>query len=80
MIGTDSLLKPGSDLTGGWMNPASAMGWACAYGDHITKEHLLVYCLAPLEATLLGVWTFKLLAQPAKQKQKNADKSSIKSD
>ncbi|CAM8877363.1 unnamed protein product [Rhodiola kirilowii] len=54
----------GSDLTGGCMNPASVMGWAYARGDHITKEHILVYWLAPIEATLVAVWTFKLLAPP----------------
>ncbi|KAE9452093.1 hypothetical protein C3L33_15998, partial [Rhododendron williamsianum] len=44
----------GSDLTGGVMNPASVMGWAYARGDHWTKEHILVYWLAPIEATLLA--------------------------
>ncbi|OVA13798.1 Major intrinsic protein [Macleaya cordata] len=67
----------GSDLTGGCMNPASAMGWAYAQGKHITKEHLFVYWLAPIEATLLGVWTFKLLAPPQKKEQ---DVSKSKSD
>ncbi|KAK7377972.1 hypothetical protein VNO80_03408 [Phaseolus coccineus] len=57
----------GSDLTGGCMNPASVMGWAYARGDHITKEHFFVYWLAPIEATILAVWTFKLLVQPAKE-------------
>lgn len=45
------------------------MGWAYAQGNHITKEHLFVYWLAPIEATLLGVWTFKLILQPQKQEQ-----------
>ncbi|KAH7839818.1 hypothetical protein Vadar_009178 [Vaccinium darrowii] len=44
----------GSDLTGGCMNPASVMGWAYARGDHWTKEHIIVYWLAPIEATLLA--------------------------
>ncbi|KAJ7972039.1 Aquaporin SIP1.1 [Quillaja saponaria] len=57
----------GSDLTGGCMNPASVMGWAYARGDHITKEHILVYWLAPIEATLLAVWTFRLLVRPSKE-------------
>ncbi|CAI8593567.1 unnamed protein product [Vicia faba] len=57
------LHKLGSGLTGGCMNPASVMGWAYARGDHITKEHLFVYWLAPIEATILAVWTFKLLVQ-----------------
>ncbi|XP_058079769.1 probable aquaporin SIP2-1 [Magnolia sinica] len=72
----------GSDLTGGCMNPASAMGWAFARGDHITKEHLFVYWLAPVEATLLAVWTFKLLVQPhKKQKQLEEEKvAKTKSD
>ncbi|KAF9664483.1 hypothetical protein SADUNF_Sadunf16G0023500 [Salix dunnii] len=60
----------GSDLTGGCMNPASVMGWAYARGDHITKEHILVYWLAPIEGTLLAVWTFKLLFLPQKQDEK----------
>ncbi|XP_034893923.1 probable aquaporin SIP2-1 [Populus alba] len=60
----------GSDLTGGCMNPASVMGWAYARGDHITKEHILVYWLAPIEGTLLAVWTFKLLFRPQKQDEK----------
>lgn len=48
-----------------------AMGWAYARGDHITKEHLFVYWLAPLEATVVSVWTFNLLFKPQKhQKQK----------
>ncbi|CAK8542988.1 unnamed protein product [Lathyrus sativus] len=51
----------GSDLTGGCMNPASVMGWAYARGDHITKEHFLVYWLAPIEGTIFAVWTFKCL-------------------
>ncbi|KAB5519236.1 hypothetical protein DKX38_023555 [Salix brachista] len=60
----------GSDLTGGCMNPASVMGWAYARGDHITKEHILVYWLAPIEGTLLAVWTFKLLFRQQKQDEK----------
>lgn len=64
----------GSDLTGGCMNPAAVMGWAYARGDHITKEHILVYWLAPIEATILAVWTFKLLVRPVKE-----DKTGSKS-
>lgn len=59
----------GSDLTGGCMNPASVMGWAYARGDHITKEHIHVYWLAPIQATLLAVWTFNLLVSPPKGKE-----------
>lgn len=59
----------GSDLTGGFMNPASVMGWAYARGDHITKEHFLVYWLAPIEATLLAVWIFRFLVQPLKEEE-----------
>nr|UXY92429.1 aquaporin SIP2-1 [Helianthus tuberosus] len=57
----------GADLTGGAMNPASVMGWAYARGDHITKEHLLVYWLAPIQATLLAAWAFRYLVRPSKQ-------------
>ncbi|XP_043690502.1 probable aquaporin SIP2-1 [Telopea speciosissima] len=69
----------GSDLTGGCMNPASAMGWAYARGDHITKEHIFVYWLAPIEATLLAIWTFRLLVQSQKVKEEKISKS-IKSE
>ncbi|XP_010541289.1 PREDICTED: probable aquaporin SIP2-1 [Tarenaya hassleriana] len=54
----------GSDLTGGCMNPAAVMGWAYARGEHITKEHILVYWLAPVEATLMAVWIFRLVVRP----------------
>lgn len=52
-----------SDLTGACMNPAIATAWSYARGNHITKEHILVYWLAPVEATLMVVWVFKLLFQ-----------------
>ncbi|XP_043699529.1 probable aquaporin SIP2-1 [Telopea speciosissima] len=70
----------GSDLTGGCMNPSSAIGWAYARGDHITKEHIFVYWLAPIQATLLGIWTFRLLVQPQKLKEEKIIRKSIKSD
>ncbi|KAF7819189.1 putative aquaporin SIP2-1 [Senna tora] len=66
----------GSDLTGGCMNPASVMGWAYARGDHITKEHILVYWLAPIEATLLAVWVFKLLVKPAIEEETSTKSKS----
>ncbi|XP_010554746.1 PREDICTED: probable aquaporin SIP2-1 [Tarenaya hassleriana] len=59
----------GSDLTGGCMNPAPVMGWAYARGEHITKEHILVYWLAPVQATLLAVWIFRLVVKPQTGKQ-----------
>ncbi|OWM73118.1 probable aquaporin SIP2-1 [Punica granatum] len=65
----------GSDLTGGCMNPASVMGWAYARGDHITKEHVMVYWLAPVEATLLALWTFRLVVGPPKQEKEKTTKS-----
>ncbi|KAL8162920.1 hypothetical protein V2J09_014409 [Rumex salicifolius] len=58
-----SLHVLGSELTGACMNPATVMGWAYAKGDHITEEHILVYWLAPVEATLVAVWIFNLLFQ-----------------
>ncbi|KAF5812073.1 putative major intrinsic protein [Helianthus annuus] len=61
----------GSDLTGGCMNPAAVVGWAYALGVHKTKEHIVVYWFAPIEATLLAVWTFRLLVRrPKPEKQK----------
>lgn len=46
------------------------MGWAYARGEHITKEHVLVYWLAPIEATLLAIWIFRLLMGPPKDDSK----------
>lgn len=46
-----------------WFFFLQVMGWAYAKGDHITKEHILVYWLAPVEATLVAVWIFNLLFQ-----------------
>lgn len=66
----------GSDLTGGCMNPASVMGWAYARGEHITKEHILVYWLAPIEATLLAVWIFRLVLKPIKEEKANMKRKS----
>ncbi|KAK9170600.1 hypothetical protein Syun_002740 [Stephania yunnanensis] len=59
----------GSDLTGGWMNPASAIGWTYMDGKFISEEHLLVYCLAPIQATLLAVWIFRLFVKPTEEEE-----------
>ncbi|XP_074306819.1 putative aquaporin SIP2-1 [Silene latifolia] len=64
----------GSDLTGGIMNPASVTGWAHARGNHITKEHIIVYWLAPIEGTLLAVWISGLLFQKLKEKEDTKSK------
>ncbi|KAH6818652.1 small and basic intrinsic protein 2 [Perilla frutescens var. frutescens] len=64
----------GSDLTGGCMNPASVMGWAFANKHHITKEHLIVYWLAPVEATLVAVWLFGILFGTKKDEQSDVKK------
>lgn len=45
------------------------MGWAYARGEHITKEHLLVYWLGPVKATLLAVWFFKVVFKPLTEEQ-----------
>lgn len=66
----------GSDLTGGCMNPASVMGWAYARGDHITMEHVLVYWLAPIQATLLALWSFKLVVRLLAQEKKDSKSKS----
>ncbi|XP_022767919.1 probable aquaporin SIP2-1 isoform X2 [Durio zibethinus] len=66
----------GSDLTGGCMNPASVMGWAYARGDHVTKEHILVYWLAPIEATLLAVWIVQLVGKPVTEEKENVKAKS----
>eukprot|EP01018_Ginkgo_biloba_P038995 Gb_36383 [translate_table: standard] len=73
--GTLSIL--GTDNTGPAMNPASAFGWAYTRGQHRTKEYLCVYWLAPIEASLLAVWIFRLFVIP-RQKQQKQTKKSIK--
>lgn len=45
------------------------MGWAYARGAHVTKEHILVYWLAPIEATLLAIWTFRVLVPQLKEEK-----------
>ncbi|KAF8102092.1 hypothetical protein N665_0201s0379 [Sinapis alba] len=67
----------GADLTGGYMNPAAVMGWAYAGGEHITKEHLLVYWFGPVMATLLAVWFFNFMYKPLTKEQ---DKPKAKSE
>lgn len=64
-----------SDITGGVMNPASAFAWAYARGDHATFDHLLVYWLAPLQATLLGVWVVTFLTKPKKDRAADEKKN-----
>ncbi|CAL4930719.1 unnamed protein product [Urochloa decumbens] len=68
-----------SDITGGIMNPASAFAWAYARGDHTTFDHLLVYWLAPLQATLLGVWVVTFLTKP-KIKEQEEDENKTKKE
>ncbi|XP_009116396.1 probable aquaporin SIP2-1 [Brassica rapa] len=72
-----SLHVLGADLTGGCMNPAAVMGWAYALGEHIAKEHLLVYWLGPVMATLLAVWFFNAVFKPLTKEQ---EKPKAKSD
>lgn len=52
------------------------MGWAYARGDHITKEHILVYWIAPVKATLLAVFVFKLFVRPATEEKTNTKTKS----
>ncbi|XP_020583103.1 aquaporin SIP2-1 [Phalaenopsis equestris] len=70
----------GSDLTGGIMNPASAFGWAYARGDHITLEHLFVYWLAPIQATILALWSFRLFWELKERKQNYIEQKKAKAE
>lgn len=47
------------------------MGWAFANGEHITKEHLVVYWLAPVQATFAAVWVFGILARGKNNEEKS---------
>lgn len=49
------------------INSLQAFGWAYVQGNYSTKEHLYVYWLAPIEATLLGVWACSLFIKPNKK-------------
>jgi len=69
-----------SDITGGIMNPASAFAWAYARGDHASFDHLLVYWLAPLQATLLAVWVVTFLTKPKNTKEQKADENKNKKE
>ncbi|WVZ56750.1 hypothetical protein U9M48_007238 [Paspalum notatum var. saurae] len=69
-----------SDITGGIMNPASAFAWAYARGDHTTFDHLLVYWLAPLQATLLGVWVVTFVTKPKKIQEQETDGNKTKKE
>ncbi|CAA6661945.1 unnamed protein product [Spirodela intermedia] len=51
--------------------------WAFSRGDHITKEHLFVYWLAPLEGTLLGFWVSSLLVEGPLHKVKRRTRNQI---
>ncbi|CAL1385799.1 unnamed protein product [Linum trigynum] len=68
----------GSDLTGGCMNPASVMGWAYARGIHLSKEHLYVYWLAPVKATLIAGWIFKMVTAAPSKGTTTAEKEKLK--
>ena len=56
-----------------------AFAWAYARGDHITLDQLIVYWFAPIQATLLAVWTFGLLTEP-KSKVQKAEENKVKSE
>ena len=53
------------------------MGWAYARGEHITQEHLLVYWLGPIKATLLAVWFFNVVFKPLTEEE---EKPKAKTD
>ncbi|XP_072993389.1 aquaporin SIP2-1-like [Typha latifolia] len=69
-----------SDMTGGILNPAAAFGWAYVQGEHLTKEHLSVYWLAPMEATLAGVWICSLFFEPQKHRRQHRKQIKFKSE
>lgn len=52
------------------------MGWAYARGDHVTKEHILVYWLAPIQATVIALWLFKLVVRPLAEEKKDSKSKS----
>lgn len=62
------------------------MGWAFANKQHISKEHLIVYWLAPVEATMAAVWLSGILfgtkkdESPAVKKATSPQQKSEKSD
>lgn len=47
------------------------MAWTYARGDPITMEHIFVYWIAPITATILAMCTFNLLVQRLKTGSKS---------
>ncbi|XP_057786368.1 probable aquaporin SIP2-1 isoform X1 [Salvia miltiorrhiza] len=58
------------------LSSSQVMGWAFANRQHITKEHLIVYCLAPVEATLLAVWLSGILFRMKKDERSAVKKAT----
>lgn len=54
------------------------MGWAFANGEHITKEHLIVYWLAPVQGTVAAVWVFGILARAKNDEAAAKEKRAAK--
>lgn len=52
------------------------MGWAFATKQYVTKEHLIVYWLAPVEATLAAVWLFGILFGTKKDVKSDVKKAA----
>ncbi|KAH7306519.1 hypothetical protein KP509_22G016400 [Ceratopteris richardii] len=60
----------GAQYTGPAMNPANAFGWAFLKNQHKTWEHLYVYWIAPILATLAAALLVRAIVTTSKVKLK----------
>lgn len=67
-----SLSILGAEYTGPAINPANAFGWAFWKNQHNTWEHLYVYWITPLLATLAAAWVVRAILVPKKVKEKRS--------
>lgn len=58
------------EYTGPALNPANAFGWAYLKNRHNTWEHIYVYWIAPILATLAAAWVVRAILAPPKVKEK----------
>ncbi|KAI5059416.1 hypothetical protein GOP47_0025735 [Adiantum capillus-veneris] len=67
-----SLSVLGAEYTGPAMNPANAFSWAYLKNQHNTWEHIYVYWIAPILATLAAAWVVRTTLVFSKVKEKKA--------
>ncbi|CAN6443276.1 unnamed protein product [Victoria cruziana] len=49
-----------------------AAGWAFVLGNQTAREHLLVYWIAPIQATILAIWAFRWFHEHGSKEEKRS--------